>query len=215
MSYGKDKTDPGGGWEELAEWTGGLPPDQIRALTAVRSLEAVHSLLRGLAGRTPRELLARAAVLEALASPEPDFEGALAWLTGPVRGEILSALDRGGWLEPGPGGTFVLTALGRRVWDSMRYAGSPGTAPASPLLPALPAGATPDRIVQALLSLGLKELAEAGRDALVPVLQSFPLLSTDAVARAAEAQARSGNAENAGRAGERKPAGKPGGKRPR
>jgi hypothetical protein len=215
MSYEKERTDPAGGWEELAEWTGGLPPDQIRALAAVRPLEAVHSLLRGLTGRTPRELLARAAVLEALASAEPDFDAALSWLTGPARGETLNALGRSGWLEPGPAGTFVLTALGRQVWNAIRRAGSPRTAPPSPLLPA---GITPDQIIQALLALGLKELAEAGRDALVPVLQAFPLLSTDAVARAAETQARSGSAGDTGRKGRPaagKPAGPPGGKRPR
>lgn len=213
MSYGRERTDPAGGWEELAEWTGGLPPEQIRALAAVRPLEAVHSLLRGLAGRTPRELLARAAVLESLASLETGFDDALSWLTGSARGETLSALGRSGWLEPGPAGTFVLTAAGRQVWDAIRRAASSKGSPASPLLPA---GLNPEQIVQALLTLGLEALAEVGRDALVPVLPAFPLLSTDAVARAAETQARSGRAGDAGNPeGKGRPAGPPGGKRRR
>jgi DNA-binding transcriptional ArsR family regulator len=194
MSYGRERTDPAGGWEELVEWTGGLPPEEIRALAAVRPLEAVHSLLRGLTGRTPRELLARAAVLEALASQQPPhgagLDEALAWLAEPARGETLSALSLGGWLEPGAAGSFVLTGLGRQVWDALRRAGSSRPAPVPPLLPP---GITPEEIVRALLTWSVEELAEAGRDALVPILPALPLLNIEAVARAAETQARSGD----------------------
>src|SRR4051794_24922919 len=38
------------GWEGLADWTGGLPPDQVEALTTVRELEAVYPLLHALVG---------------------------------------------------------------------------------------------------------------------------------------------------------------------
>jgi hypothetical protein len=197
MSYDRERIDPEGGWEALAEWTGGLPPEQIRALAAVRPLEAVHSLLRGLTGRTPRELLARAAVLESLASQPPPGETgldeALSWLTEPARGETLNALSLGGWLEPGPAGTFVLTGIGRQVWDALRRAGSSKAAPAPPLLPP---GITAEEIVRALLTWSVEELAEAGRDALVPILPALPLLNIEAVARAAEIQARSGDLGN-------------------
>ncbi|HEX3129476.1 MAG TPA: hypothetical protein VH394_19220 [Thermoanaerobaculia bacterium] len=194
MSYGKDRPDPAGGWEGLAEWTGGLPPEEIQALAAVRPLEAFHSLLRGLAGRNPRDLLVRAAVLESLTarvSTESSPGEALSWLNEPVRGEALRALQRSGWLEPGPG--FALTTLGRQAWSSIRHAAAPaapGNAPASPLLPALPAGITPEQIVRTLLGWSVEELAAAGRHALVPVLPAHPLLNTGSVARAAEAQAR-------------------------
>lgn len=213
MSYDRKRADPASGWEALAEWTGGLPPEQIRALAAVRPLEAVHSLLRGLTGRTPRELLARAAVLESLASQpppnEPGLEEALSWLTEPARGETLNALSLGGWLEPGPSGAFVLTGIGRQVWDALRRAGSSRATPAPSLLPA---GITPEEIVRALLTWSVEELAEAGREALVPILPALPLLNIEAVARAAETQARSGDLGDRADRGNR---GAPGGHRQR
>jgi hypothetical protein len=195
MSYGRERTDPAaGGWAGLAEWTGGLPPEQIQALAAVRPLEAVHSLLRGLTGRTPRELLVRAAVLEALSSQNPSAAGtnldeALSWLTEPARGETLRALRRSGWLEPGPEGVFALTDIGRQVWDAFRRAAFPKPGPVSPLLPD---GITPEQIVRALLTRSVEELAEAGREVLVPVLPAPPLLTTAAIAKAAETQAQPG-----------------------
>jgi DNA-binding transcriptional ArsR family regulator len=204
MSYGRrDRPDPAdGGWAGLAEWTGGLPPEQIQALAAVRPLEAVHSLLRGLAGRTPRELLARAAVLEALSSGKDD---ALSWLAEPARGETLRALRRGGWLEPGPDEPPVLTAIGRRVWGALRHAASP--AEGAPLLPDV---ITPERIVRALLALSLEDLAAAGREALLPVLAAPPLLTTLSVAKDAEAQAVTGGGDE-----EEGPGDRPGGRNER
>lgn len=210
MSY-PDRTDPtAGGWAGLAEWTGGLPPEQIQALAAVRPFEAVHSLLRGLAGRTPRELLARAAVLEALASStgspgsNTGLDEALSWLAEPARGETLRALRRSGWLESGPEGTFALTGVGRQVWDVLRRAAFPEARSATPLLPA---GVTPEQIVRALLTRSVQELATVGREALIPVLPAPPLLTTEAVARAAEDQALEGLEADAGRPGLGKPGG--------
>jgi hypothetical protein len=196
MSYGRERTDPAArGWAGLAEWTGGLPPEEIEALAAVRPLEAVHSLLRGLTGRTPRELLARAAVLEALASQEASGTGlneTLSWLAEPARGDTLRALLRGGWLEPvSEEGSFGLTGIGRQVWDALRRAAFPEVGPASALLPA---GITPEQIVRALLTRSVEELAAAGRAVLVPVLPVPPLLATEAVAREAEAAAMAGQA---------------------
>ena len=194
MSYGKERTDPAAGWEGLAEWTGGLPPEQIRALAAVRPLEAIHSLLRGLTGRTPRELLARAAVLEVLASESSGTEDALTWLSEPARGETLRALRRSGWLEPE--GPLALTRSGRQVWDALRRATVPEARPARSLLPA---DITPEQIVRALLARNAEELAAAGRAALVPVLPAPPLLTTEALARAAETQALVGDPGDPGR----------------
>jgi len=62
----EEETADARGWEGLAEWTGGLPPDQVEALAAVRELEAVYPLLHGLVCRSPREFFVRAA-------PHPGF----------------------------------------------------------------------------------------------------------------------------------------------
>lgn len=198
MSYARKRPDSATDeWAALAEWTGGLPPAQIQAL-AVRPLEAVHALLRGLAGRNPRELLARATVLEGLASQAGSESGlgtgldeAFSWLTEPARGDTLRALRRSGWLETEPAGqkgTATLTALGRQVWGALRRAVFPEAG--SALL--LPTGITPEQVLRALLTRSPEELAAAGRKALVPVLPVPPLLTTEGVARTAEAQALAG-----------------------
>src|SRR6187551_3256796 len=93
------------GWEGLSEWTGGLPPDQIEALAAVRELEPVYPLLHALVGRSPREFFVRAAVMEALVeSARPvfstqDLDEILYWLAEPARTAALRALRQSGWLE--------------------------------------------------------------------------------------------------------------------
>lgn len=213
MSDARETSEPPepnpGGWEGLAEWTGGLPPEEIEALAAVRPLEAAWSLLRGLAGRSARDLLARAAVVEALAaSPlasftEADLDRTLSWLAEPARSETLRALRRSGWLAADPGGpgdpghpegSYVLTAAGRQIHAALRL-----TLPAPPETGArfqgLPGGLSPEQIVAALLTRSLEELAAAGRKALVPVLSAPPLLTTEAVVKSAEIQALQGRPE--------------------
>lgn len=189
----RERLDFDAGWEGLAEWTGGLPPEQIPALAAVRPLEAVHSLLRSLTGRNARELLARAAVLEVLAtqpSSGSNPDAAWSWLTEPAREETLRALTRGGWLEAGSGGTLVLTPAGRRLWEGVRRAVfAKGTESAEPASRLLPDSITPEQIIRALLTRSLAELAEAGRESLVPVIPALPLPNTRAIAAAAETQA--------------------------
>src|SRR3954468_13217879 len=107
------------GWEGLAEWTGGLPPEQVEALAAVRELEAVYPLLHALVGRSPREFFVRAAVIEALVrSARPafsagDLDEILYWLTEPARGAALRALRQSGWLEFDPAIGHALTDAGR------------------------------------------------------------------------------------------------------
>ena len=158
-------------------------------------LAAVHSLLRGLAGRSPRELLARAGVLETLATfgrptfTAADLDATLSWLAEPARGETLRALCRSGWLTVDAAGAHALTEAGRQVWDAVRRAVLPEGSRESH---ALPAGLTTGQIVRALLTRSVEELAAAGREALVPVLPALPLVTTQAVAQAAETQALQG-----------------------
>lgn len=186
-----------GGWEGLAEWTGGLPPEEIEALAAVRPLEAAYPLLRGLAGRSARDLLARAAVVEALAaSPlasftDADLDRTLSWLSEPARSETLRALRRSGWLAADPAGGHTLTTVGRQIHAALRLTPPEGGA----RFQDLPGGLTPEQIVDALLTRSLEELANAGRMALVPVLPVQPLLTTEAVAKSAEIQALQGRPE--------------------
>lgn len=186
-----------GGWEGLAEWTSGLPPEEIEALAAVRPLEAAYPLLRGLAGRSARDLLARAAVVEALAvSPlasftEADLDRTLSWLAEPARSETLRALRRSGWLAADPAGGHALTPVGRQIHAALRLTLPEGGS----RFRGLPGGFTPEQIVDALLTRSLEELAAAGRMALVPVLPVPPLLTTEAVAKSAEIQALQGRPE--------------------
>lgn len=298
-----DETEAAGarGWEEIAEWTGGMPPEQVEALAAVRELEAVYPLLHALAGRSPRDFFVRAAVLESLVeSARPafspgDLDEILYWLDDAARTGALRALRQSGWLEFDPREGYSLTDAGRWVGDvlsflhhrlkqgelrptveGVRYALDIGLDPlrhlqsmrsrlaalrqeiddalashsevvlrrtagrlqealrlseriraaldavrldqvaarrvareihdllsrlhgASSTLHSaiteigrqylrLTAGLTTEQIVHALMAKSLEELATAGREALLPVLPAPPLLTTDAVAHAAEIQ---------------------------
>lgn len=290
------------GWDGLAEWTGGLAPEGVEELAAVRELEAVYPLLHALTGRSPREFFVRAAVMEALVksarpafSPQ-DLDEILYWLAEPVRSTALRALRQSGWLEFDPSAGHLLTDAGRWVGDvlsflhrrlresellptveGVRYALDIGLDPlrhlqsmrsrlaalrqeiddalashsevvlrktaaklqdvlglsqriravletvrldqeaarrvareihdllarlhgASSSLHAaitevgrqylkLTAGLTTEQIIRSLMSLSLEQLAAAGQEALLPVLPAPPLLTTDAVAYAAEVQA--------------------------
>src|SRR6266542_3418560 len=60
----------GQGWEQLAQLTGGIPPERIAALTAVRELDQVYPLLHSLAGRSLGDFLVRAAALEAIVAAD-------------------------------------------------------------------------------------------------------------------------------------------------
>ena len=132
-------------------------------------------------------ILVRAAAVEALLASgrttftEIDLERALAWLAEPARGEILRALRRSGWLEADPHGFHRLTEAGRRIHDALRRAVLVQGAQ-NPI----PDGLTLEEIVNALLNRGLEELATAGREALVPILPSPPLLTTESVVQMAE-----------------------------
>jgi hypothetical protein len=290
------------GWDGLAEWTGGLPPEEIEALAAVRELEPVYPLLHALVGRSPRDFFVRAAVLEALvesaraAFSAADLDEVLYWLEEPARTTAVRALRASGWLDFDPAEGHTLTDSGRWAHDvlsflhkrlresellptvaGVRYALDIGLDPlrhllsmrsrlaalreeidaalashsevvlrrtaarlrevldlseqiravldavrldrvaarrvareihellsrlhgASAMLHAaitevgrqyiqLTAGLTVEQIVRALMAKSLDELAAVGREALLPSLAAPPLLTTEAVAHAAEIQA--------------------------
>lgn len=139
-------------------------------------------------------VLARAAAVEALLASglasftEADLDHALAWLAEPARSEILRALRRSGWLEADPHGIHRLTDPGRRIHDALRLVALGQGTQAAPI----PGWLSLEEIVHALLGRSLEELATAGREALVPILPSPPLLSTKAVVQAAETHALQG-----------------------
>jgi hypothetical protein len=115
------------GWEGLAEWTGGLPPEQVEALAAVRELEPLYPLLHALVGRSPREFFVRAAVMEALvesarsALSAGDLDEILYWLEEPARGAALRALRQSGWLEFDPAAGHTITDAGRWAFDVLSF----------------------------------------------------------------------------------------------
>lgn len=141
-------------------------------------------LLRALAGRSHRDFVARVAVLQGLAeSQRPvfssrDLDNALPWLTGRARSAVLRALRQGGWLEADPAtGRLVLTETGRQAYEALAFLH--GGRPASSL--------TVEEVIVTLQGKSLRELASAGREALLPALLPLLLPSTDAIAQAAEA----------------------------
>ncbi|HEX3529949.1 MAG TPA: hypothetical protein VH988_23045 [Thermoanaerobaculia bacterium] len=116
------------GWEGLAEWTGGLPPEEIEPLAAVHDLEPVYPLLHALTGRSPRDFFARAAVVEALvesaraAFSNEDLDEILYWLTEPARAAVVRALSQSGWLEFDRAVSgYVLTDSGRWAHDVLSF----------------------------------------------------------------------------------------------
>lgn len=115
------------GWEALAALTGGIPPDQVDELRAVRALEPIYPLLHALVGRSLRDLLVRAAVLEALVQAgRPAFQAAdldevLSFLDAEARGVAVAALRRSGWLEHVPALGTVVTDAGRWAFDILAF----------------------------------------------------------------------------------------------
>ncbi len=163
----------------------GDKPERRRTQTASKSpredlpgsggeLTPLRSLLLALAGRSPAQFFARMAVLQTIAEGRrPIFSSRelgekLSWLDGKALSDALRALRQGGWLESQPAEGIVLTETGQRAYG---------------VLELLRHG---DRMTAALRRKSLGELASAGRDALLPALLPLPLLSTDALIRAAE-----------------------------
>ncbi len=115
------------GWEAIAALTGGVPPEQIEELKAVRTIEPVYPLLHALVGRSMRDFLVRAAALEALVqSGRPAFEArdvdeVLSFLDVDARGATMAALRRSGWLEHVPSVGTVVTDAGRWAFDILAF----------------------------------------------------------------------------------------------
>ncbi|MGH9362647.1 MAG: hypothetical protein ACRD2T_12100, partial [Thermoanaerobaculia bacterium] len=115
------------GWEGLAEWTGGLPPEEVEALAGVRELEPVYPLLHALVGRSLRDFFARAAVVEALVeSGRPafraeDLDEVLSWLGEEPRARLLASLRQSGWLEYDPATGHVLTEAGLWSYEILSF----------------------------------------------------------------------------------------------
>jgi hypothetical protein len=124
-----DASAPNGvaGWDAIAEWTGGIPPDQIEALTAVKRLEAVYSLLHALLGRSVRDFLVRAAALKGIVESERtwlasrDLDHALSWLDDAARDSTLRALRSSGWFTYRPDAGTALTEAGRWAYDVLAF----------------------------------------------------------------------------------------------
>jgi hypothetical protein len=115
------------GWDALPEWTGGLLPDQVDELRAVRNLESVYPLLHALLGRSPRDFFVRAACLQSLvADGRPafaprDLDEILYWLNPNARETTLRALRSSGWLEYIAGIGTVITDAGRWAYDVLSF----------------------------------------------------------------------------------------------
>jgi hypothetical protein len=145
----------------------------------VRELAPFRSLLHALTGRSPHDFSVRVAVLQAVVeSRHPVFSSRdlgtrLSWLTGKTRSAALRALQQGGWLESHPTAGLVLTAAGRHLFVALQL---------------LRHADRDDEMTSLLRRKSLAELASAGRDALLPALVPLPLLSTDAIAQAAESR---------------------------
>lgn len=167
------------------------PASKTPQLADLRALAPFQPLLRSLAGRSQDDFVARVNVLRVLAEGRHpvfnprDLGGPLPWLDGRARFAIVRALRAGGWLEEDPAAGLVLTDTGRRGYamllDFLRGGPAGETAPQARSAPRL----TADEVT-AIRDRNLGELAVAGREALLPILPPLPLLSTDAVAQAAD-----------------------------
>jgi len=117
----------GQGWEEIAEWTGGIAPEAIDALRGLRDLEFVYPLLHALVGRSLRDFFVRGAVLEALvaaglpAFSSEDLAETLYWLTPDARDATVRALRHAGWLDYEPARGTTITDTGRWAYDVLSF----------------------------------------------------------------------------------------------
>jgi hypothetical protein len=149
-------------------------------------------LLRALIGRSPRDLRERTAALEAFAAladpaapiapdvPDAPDTGEVAARSLPARREALDVLRDGGWIEAGAAaGSLRWTEAGRRAYGAVARLKEAAD---------LPAGAAPARSLRTLTAGDFQELAEAGREALLAILPPPPLLTSEALAHAAELQ---------------------------
>jgi hypothetical protein len=164
------------GWEELAELTGGIRPDEVDALRNVRPLEQIYPLLHALIGRSPRDLFVRSAALESLvaarqsALSSDDLAEVLYWLTVDARDSVLRSLRASGWISHEPGVGTTLTDAGRWTHDVLSFLHK--RLQESELLPtaigidyALQIGVDPIRLLHSMRSrlVALRDEIEAAR----------------------------------------------------
>jgi hypothetical protein len=115
------------GWDAISALTGGIPPEQVDELRAVRTLEPVYPLLHALVGRSMRDFFVRAAALEALVqSGRPafharDLDEVLSFLDPEARGATVGALRRSGWLDHSPAQGTTVTDAGRWAFDILAF----------------------------------------------------------------------------------------------
>lgn len=116
-----------GGWESIAELTGGIPPEQIDALRSVRPLESVYPLLHAVVGRSIRDFFVRAAALEALVAAgrasfsQADLAETLYWLDEEARDAVVRSLRHAGWLDYEPSLGTTITGAGRWAYDVLSF----------------------------------------------------------------------------------------------
>jgi hypothetical protein len=126
---GLEPEDVGGarGWDAIAEWTGGIAPDDVDALRGVRELEFVYPLLHALVGRSLREFFVRAATLEALVAAGratfsgPELAETLYWLDDDAREATVRALRQTGWLQYDASLGTSITDAGRWAYDVLSF----------------------------------------------------------------------------------------------
>ncbi len=126
-SLGRDAPPSARGREALVQWTGGLRPDEIDALRAVRELESIYPLLHALVGRSLGDFFVRAAALEALvaagraAFSAQDLDDTLYWLDEPARAATLRVLRHSGWLDYDAGTGTTITDAGRWAYGVLSF----------------------------------------------------------------------------------------------
>lgn len=114
-------------WDDLARFTGGLPPESIEILQEARELEIVYPLLHALAGGSIGSFFVRAAALESLVRAERAFfssaevDEVLFWLDERARGATVRALRQSGWLESDPRLGTTITDAGRWTYDVLSF----------------------------------------------------------------------------------------------
>lgn len=124
---GRDEAGEVHGWDSVAQWTGGLRPEEVEALRGVRELEAIYPLLHALVGRSLRDFFVRSAALESIVAAGRAFftsrelDDTLYWLDDERRAVTLRALRHSGWLDYDPATGTTVTDAGRWAYDVLSF----------------------------------------------------------------------------------------------
>lgn len=128
-SSAKDEEELGElrGWDAIGEWTGGVDPETVDELRQMRALEPLYPLLRTLVGRSLRDFLVRAAVVQAIVASgrgnltSEDLDEVLWWLDVRARDVVLRSLRTSGWLDWEPAHGTTPTDVGRWAYDVLSF----------------------------------------------------------------------------------------------